>query len=48
MCYVERDGCWLMMHRIKKNEDENAGKWVGIGVVLLAVLIAYVREKKKR
>ncbi|MBP5221711.1 MAG: ABC transporter permease, partial [Lachnospiraceae bacterium] len=25
-----------------------AGKWVGIGVVLLAVLIAYVREKKKR
>ena len=25
-----------------------AGKWVGIGVVLLAVLIAYVREKKER
>ena len=31
LCYVERDGCWLMMHRVRKNEDENAGKWIGIG-----------------
>ena len=31
LCYVERDGCRLMMHRVKKNEDENAGKWIGIG-----------------
>ncbi len=31
LCYVERNGCWLMMHRVKKNEDENAGKWIGIG-----------------
>ncbi len=31
LCYVERDGCWLMMHRVKKNSDENAGKWIGIG-----------------
>ncbi len=31
LCYVERDGCWLMMHRVKKDDDENAGKWIGIG-----------------
>ena len=31
LCYVERDGCWLMLHRVKKNTDENAGKWIGIG-----------------
>ncbi len=31
LCYVERDGCWLMLHRVKKNADENAGKWIGIG-----------------
>ena len=31
LCYVEKDGCWLMLHRVKKDEDENAGKWIGIG-----------------
>ena len=31
LCYVERDGCWLMMHRTKKQQDENAGKWIGLG-----------------
>ena len=31
LCYVERDGCRLMMHRVKKDTDENAGKWIGIG-----------------
>ena len=31
LCYVERDGCRLMMHRVKKDADENAGKWIGIG-----------------
>ena len=31
LCYIERDGCYLMMHRIKKDQDENAGKWIGIG-----------------
>ena len=31
LCYVERDGCYLMLHRTKKNQDENAGKWIGIG-----------------
>ena len=31
LCYVERNGCWLMMHRTKKSQDENAGKWIGLG-----------------
>lgn len=31
LCYVERDGCWLMMHRTRKSLDENAGKWIGLG-----------------
>lgn len=31
LCYVERDNCWLMMHRTKKDQDENAGKWIGLG-----------------
>ena len=31
LCYIERDGQWLMMNRVKKQEDENAGKWIGVG-----------------
>lgn len=31
LCYIENDGCYLMMHRIKKENDENHDKWVGIG-----------------
>lgn len=31
LCYIERDGCYLMLHRVKKREDENAGKWIGVG-----------------
>ena len=31
LCYVEQDGCWLMLHRIKKVNDVNHDKWVGIG-----------------
>ena len=31
LCYVEHEGRWLMMHRVKKAQDENAGKWIGIG-----------------
>ena len=31
LCYIEKDGCWLMLHRIKKAQDENHGKWIGIG-----------------
>lgn len=31
LCYLEKDGCYLMLHRTKKQQDENAGKWIGVG-----------------
>ena len=31
LCYIEKDGAYLMMHRIKKENDINKDKWVGIG-----------------
>ena len=29
--YIERDGAYLMLHRVKKEHDLNHDKWVGIG-----------------
>ncbi len=31
LCYIEKNSCYLMLHRIKKEKDENKDKWVGIG-----------------
>ncbi len=31
LCYIERDGKYLMMHRVKKQGDINRDKWVGVG-----------------
>ena len=31
LCYIENRGRYLMLHRVKKKQDENAGKWIGIG-----------------
>ena len=31
LCYIERAGCYLMLHRTKKVNDENHDKWIGIG-----------------
>ena len=31
LCYIENAGKYLMIHRIKKENDENNGKWIGIG-----------------
>lgn len=31
LAYVEKDDCYLMLHRIKKKNDLNEGKWIGIG-----------------
>ena len=31
LCYIEKDGKYLMLHRVSKENDENAGKWIGIG-----------------
>lgn len=31
LCYIEKDGKYLMMHRIKKKNDVNKEKWIGVG-----------------
>lgn len=31
LCYLEKDGAYLMLHRVKKKNDENRDKWIGIG-----------------
>ena len=31
LCYLEQDGYYLMLHRIKKKQDINQGKWIGVG-----------------
>ncbi|MBD5530116.1 MAG: 8-oxo-dGTP diphosphatase [Lachnospiraceae bacterium] len=31
LCYIERDGAYLMMHRVKKERDINKDKWIGVG-----------------
>ena len=32
LCYLERGRDYLMLHRVKKEVDENKDKWIGIGV----------------
>lgn len=31
LCYIEKDDCYLLLHRIKKEQDINKDKWIGIG-----------------
>ena len=31
LCYLERDGKYLMLHRVKRENDLNRDKWIGIG-----------------
>lgn len=31
LCYVERDGSYLMLHRVSKKHDVNKDKWIGVG-----------------
>lgn len=31
LCYIERGSEYLMLHRVKKENDENHDKWIGIG-----------------
>jgi len=35
LCYIQREEQYLMLHRVKKAQDENAGKWIGVGGHLL-------------
>jgi len=31
LCYIRDGSRWLMLHRVKKHQDPNAGKWIGVG-----------------
>ena len=31
LCYLEKQGQYLMLYRNKKQNDINAGKWIGVG-----------------
>lgn len=31
LCYIERDGKYLMLHRVVKKNDINHDKWIGVG-----------------
>lgn len=31
LCYIEKDGKYLMLHRVKKENDVNRDKWIGVG-----------------
>lgn len=31
LCYIEQNNNYLMMHRTKKEQDINQGKWIGVG-----------------
>ena len=31
LCYIEKDGKYLMLHRTKKKNDINKEKWIGVG-----------------
>ena len=31
LIYLEKDGSYLMLHRVKKKNDVNQDKWIGVG-----------------
>lgn len=31
LCYLEREGQYLMLHRVSKQDDVNRDKWIGVG-----------------
>ena len=51
LCYLERDDRFLMLHRVKKKNDVNKDKWIGVGGHALAYespedcLLREVREE---
>lgn len=30
VCYIEKDGKYLMLHRTKKEKDDSKNKWLGV------------------
>ena len=51
LCYIENDGKYLMLHRVKKQNDMNEGKWIGVGglvveqVTPVECLVRVVKEE---
>ena len=43
-CYLEKDGKYLMLHRISKKNDVNKNKWIGIGAVSYTHLLAFIMQ----
>ena len=31
LCYIEQDDKYLLLHRVKKKNDINENKWIGVG-----------------
>ena len=31
LCYIEKGGSYLLLHRVRKEQDENKDKWIGVG-----------------
>jgi len=31
LCYIEKENAYLMLHRVKKENDTNKDKWIGVG-----------------
>ena len=31
LCYIEKEGKYLMLHRTVKENDVNKDKWIGVG-----------------
>ena len=31
LIYIEQEGCYLLLHRVKKQKDVNKDKWIGVG-----------------
>lgn len=31
LVYIQKNDCYLMLHRVKKSHDFNQGKWIGVG-----------------
>lgn len=41
LCYIEKDGQYLMLHRTKKKQDYNKNKWIGIGGKFFLLKLVY-------
>ena len=41
LCYLEKNDHYLMLHRVSKKDDVNAGKWIGIGIGIVILYILF-------